>query len=161
LASNLLVEHYEKSKEDSMLNEEQFSGKWKEIKGGIRNLWGRITDDELDQMKGNLSEVSGLVEERYGETKEDIKEKLTHLMSSFDNDTDKNISPDVTSYERSPLGTRTAESSQKQDSDINTRSEERKAFDSRTYERSQDGNSNYSGANPNREDFDSDRNARH
>jgi uncharacterized protein YjbJ (UPF0337 family) len=158
-----------------MLNEQQFEGKWKEIKGGIQNLWGRITDDELEQIKGNITEVSGLVEEKYGETKDEIKQKLTHLMESFDNDTDKNISPDVSSYERSPVETRTAETSQKQDSDIKTRTPERKKFDEKTYEASQEGESNYSGSNPGRsgfgvnsnegnstlKDFDSDRNARH
>lgn len=165
-----------------MLNEQQFEGKWTEIKGGIRNLWGKITDDELEQIKGNITEVSGLVEEKYGETKEEIKQKLTNLMNSFDNDSDKNISPDVSSYERSPLQTRTSETSQRQDSDINTRSPERKEFDEKTFEASRSGNSNYSGANPGRsgfgpasdttdstlkernvniDDFDADRNARH
>jgi uncharacterized protein YjbJ (UPF0337 family) len=150
-----------------MLNQEQFNGKWNEIKGGIRNLWGKISDDELEQIKGNITEVSGLVEEKYGETKAEIKQKLDALMDSFDNDSDKNINPDVSSYERSPLGFRTTEASQKQDSDIRTRSEERDEFDERTFEATKEGDSNYSGANPNRtsisnvEDFDKDRNARH
>lgn len=153
-----------------MLNQQQFEGKWTEIKGGIRNLWGKITDDELEQFKGNITEVTGLVEEKYGETKEEIRQKLDRLMESFDNETDKNISPDVSSYERSPLGVRTSETSQLQDRDRIPTSPERKTFDERTYERSQDGDSNYSGANPNRssfgvgkdiQDFDSDRNARH
>jgi uncharacterized protein YjbJ (UPF0337 family) len=162
-----------------MLNEEQFNGKWNEIKGGIRNLWGKITDDELEQIKGNITEVTGLVEEKYGETKEDIKQKLSRLMESFDNDTDKNISPDKSSFARSPVDNmaseaRTTEISQRQDSDINTRSPERAAFDEKTFEASQEGESNYSGANPGRsgfgperqrktntDNFDADRNARH
>jgi uncharacterized protein YjbJ (UPF0337 family) len=148
-----------------MLNEEQFQGKWSEIKGAIRNVWGKITDDELEQVKGNLIEVSGLVEDKYGETKEEIRGKLSNLMKSFDNDTDKNISPDISSYQRSPTGTRTSETSQKQDSDIKTRSNERKEFDEKTFQASKEGDSNYSGANPGRleniRDFDADKNARH
>ena len=85
-----------------MLNENQINAKWTEIKGGIRNLWGRITDDELEQIKGNLTEVMGLVEEKYSETKEEIKAKYDRLLDSFDNDSDKDISPDVSSYERRP-----------------------------------------------------------
>lgn len=148
-----------------MLNQEQFNGKWNEIKGGIRNLWGKLTDDEIESVKGNLTEVTGLVQRKYGDTKEEIKAKFDQLMDSFDNDTDKNISADVASYERSPLGVRTSQTSQNQDSDIKTRSPERENFDRRTYEATKEGDSNYSGANPNREsiksDFDSDRNARH
>ena len=87
-----------------MLNQEQFEAKWKEIKGGIRNLWGKITDDELEQYKGNLSEITGLVEERYNESKHDIKTKMQHLFESFDNETDKGVSPDHPSFMRSPLG---------------------------------------------------------
>ncbi len=86
-----------------MLNEQQFERNWPEIKGGIRNLWGKISDQELESVKGDLAEVTGLVEEKYGETKDEIKLKLKNLMDSFDNDTDKNISPDVSSYGRSPL----------------------------------------------------------
>lgn len=153
-----------------MLNEQQFEGKWTEIKGGIRNLWGKLTDDELEQVKGNLMEVTGLVEAKYGETKEEIRQKLHSLMDSFDNDTDKNITPDAASFERSPLGVRTSEESQKQDTDRRPMSSERKAFDGKTYEATTNGESNYSGANPGRsgfgigkniEDFDKDRNARH
>jgi uncharacterized protein YjbJ (UPF0337 family) len=148
-----------------MLNQEQFEGKWTEIKGGIRNLWGKLTDDEIEGVKGNVQEVTGLVERKYGDTKEEIKAKLDQLMDSFDNDTDKQISPDVASYQRSPLADRTSQTSQLQDSDVKTRSPERAEFDRKTYEASKKGDSNYSGANPNREqinsDFDSDRNARH
>jgi uncharacterized protein YjbJ (UPF0337 family) len=86
-----------------MLTSEQFNGRWKEIKGGIRNLWGKITDDEIDQTKGDLTQLSGIVEQRYSETKEEIKNKYDQLMASFDNDTDKDIDPDVSSYHRKPI----------------------------------------------------------
>lgn len=142
-----------------MLNEEQFRGKWNEIKGGIRNLWGRISDDELEQYKGNITKVTGLVEERYGETKREIKSKLDRLMESFDNDTDKNISLDRTSYERSPIEDRTSAQSQLEDdvADYTTRSKERSEFENKTFSASHEEvddpqhHSNYSGANPGRE----------
>lgn len=150
-----------------MLNQEQILRNWFEIKGGVRNLWARVTDEELDQVKGNIYEVTPIVERKYGETKAEIKEKLDQLMSSFDNDTDRGITPDVSSFERSPL---TAEESQNKDSDIHTRSPERAAFDKKTFNKTMeevnhpDQHSNYNGANPGRssiQDFDSDKNARH
>lgn len=154
-----------------MFDQEQIRGKWNDIKGGIRNLWGRITDEELNEMQGNLTEVSGLVEERYGETKEEIKKKLDQLMDSFDNDTDKNISFNQSSYQRSPLTDRTSAQSQLQDEadDYLTRSEEREEFEKKTYDASKEArldaqnHSNYSGANPGRERLKdrSEQNARH
>lgn len=84
------------------MNEDQIKGKWKEIKGGVRNLWGNITEDELEQTKGNMTSISGIIQKKYGETKEAVKEKLDDLMASFDNDTDKtNFSTD--SYQRRPV----------------------------------------------------------
>lgn len=86
-----------------MFNEQQYEAKWREIKGGIRNLWGNLSDSEIENAKGNLYELSPLLEDRYNESKSSIREKLQKLMESFDNDTDKNLDPDVSSYHRSPV----------------------------------------------------------
>lgn len=85
-----------------MLSESQHEAKWNEIKSGVRNLWGRLSEEEVEAAKGNLTELSTKIEDRYNESKETIKEKFEALMDSFDNDTDKNISPDRTSYHRRP-----------------------------------------------------------
>ena len=86
-----------------MFNEDQIKGKWTEFKGGIRNLWGRITDDDLEMTKGNSMKISGLIQNKYGETKEVVKEKLDKLLDSFDNETDKHPK-DIgsSSYKRNP-----------------------------------------------------------
>jgi len=116
-----------------MLNQDQINGKWVEIKGGVRNLWGKITDDELEKIKGNIQSVSGIVQEKYGESKESISHKLETLMNSFDNETDKSlkINDGESSFERNPTKVRTAQTSQLQDTmqDMKTRSPERTAFD--------------------------------
>ena len=73
LARNM---HHERrqviTKEDDMLNEEMIKGKWKEIKGEIKTLWGKLTDDELDKTSGNLESIAGIIQQRYGNKKEDI-----------------------------------------------------------------------------------------
>lgn len=116
-----------------MLNQEQINGKWTEIKGGVRNLWRDIPEEELDQAKGNIQSVSGIVQQHYNETKESIKKKLDTLMDTFDNETDKSLqlNDGEASYQRNPTAVRTSQVSQNQDStqDINTRSPERAKFD--------------------------------
>jgi uncharacterized protein YjbJ (UPF0337 family) len=87
-----------------MLNKNQFKAKWKEIRGGLRNIWGNLTDEELDQTDGNLTSIAQLVQTKYDESKDSIKEKLDLLMDSFDNDTDKGIIGKETSFERGPDG---------------------------------------------------------
>lgn len=68
------------------MNENILKGKWKEIKGEIVRSWGKITEDELEQTKGDLTKISGLVQQKYGETQESVRERLNTFV--------KNIKPD-------------------------------------------------------------------
>lgn len=63
-------------KTDFVLNEENMKGKWKEAKGEIQKLWGKLTDDELEQAKGDMTALSGIIQQRYGESKESVQTKL-------------------------------------------------------------------------------------
>ncbi len=65
------------------INEEILKGKWREIKGEIQKVWGKIKDDELEQTKGDLSSIAGLVQQKYGEGKSEFREKLSRLMERF------------------------------------------------------------------------------
>lgn len=123
-----------------MLNDHQIEAKWTEIKGGVRNLWGKITEEDLESIHGNLRAISTIVEEKYGESKDTIKNKLEKLMNSFDNDTDKGVTPDESSFERNPTKIRTAEKSQTQDlnREPKTRSPERKKFDEQMLQEKED-----------------------
>ncbi len=68
------------------MNENIFKGKWKEVKGEIVKSWGRLTDDELEQTKGDFSKIAGLVQQKYGETQESVRDRLNSFV--------KNIRPD-------------------------------------------------------------------
>lgn len=87
-----------------MLTQEQINGKWPEIRAGVRNLWGELSEDEIDQYKQNLFSLSSLVLEKYRETNQDIHKKIEKLLDSFDNDTDKSLklNDGESSYERNP-----------------------------------------------------------
>ncbi len=62
-----------------MFNESDFKGKWNEVKGEILSFWGKVTEDELEKTKGNLVSIVGLIQQRYGEEKDIIQEKLSQL----------------------------------------------------------------------------------
>jgi len=90
-------------REVAMLNEDILKGKWVEFRGGVRNLWGQITDDEIDETKGSFSKLTGLIQQKYGESKESINQKLDRLQDSFDNETDMaDHDTAESSYQRNP-----------------------------------------------------------
>lgn len=76
--------NYKNQNNEYSLNEDIIKGKWKDVKGGVRKLWGKITDDELEQAKGDLISISGIIQQRYGENKESIKTKMNNLLRGFD-----------------------------------------------------------------------------
>ena len=65
------------------MNQDTISGKWKEIKGEIRNQWGKLTDDELESTKGNMGAIHGLIQQRYGDAKESSSDKLSNIFTRF------------------------------------------------------------------------------
>ena len=66
-----------------MMNENIFKGKWREFKGHVQNSWGKLTDDELEETRGDMNKISGLVQSRYGLAQEKIKEKINSFLSSM------------------------------------------------------------------------------
>ena len=48
------------------MNEDVFGGLWKQLKGQVRQQWGKLTDDDLETIGGSKDEVIGRIQERYG-----------------------------------------------------------------------------------------------
>lgn len=75
------------------MNPNILKGKWKEIKGEIVKSWGKITEDELEQTKGDLAKIAGIVQQKYGETQESIRERLNRFVKNVKTE-NKNEQPD-------------------------------------------------------------------
>ncbi|SEK20526.1 CsbD family protein [Pacificibacter marinus] len=58
------------------MNWDQIKGEWKTVKGKARSKWGELTDDELDQVAGDREQLEGLIQKRYGKTKEAAKKDV-------------------------------------------------------------------------------------
>jgi uncharacterized protein YjbJ (UPF0337 family) len=52
------------------MNKDELQGKWLQIRGAVKTQWGKLTNDDLDQVNGNLERLVGLVQERYGYARE-------------------------------------------------------------------------------------------
>jgi len=58
------------------LNEDVFKGKWKELRGQVKEWWGKLTDDELEQAGGIADQIVGLLQQKYGYTREHAVEEF-------------------------------------------------------------------------------------
>ncbi|MBI5843678.1 MAG: CsbD family protein [Deltaproteobacteria bacterium] len=61
------------------MNQDQAKGKWNQIKGRAKKAWGELTDDDFIKAEGSLDKLYGIIQERFGDTKEAIKAKLDKL----------------------------------------------------------------------------------
>jgi uncharacterized protein YjbJ (UPF0337 family) len=64
------------------MNRDILAGKWKEMKGRVKEQWGKITDDELDRAEGKADQLVGLLQQRYGYTREKAEEEYDRFLQS-------------------------------------------------------------------------------
>jgi uncharacterized protein YjbJ (UPF0337 family) len=57
------------------MNNDVFEGKWKQLRGQVKEWWGKLTDDDLDKVDGKLDRFLGLLQEKYGYTREQAEEE--------------------------------------------------------------------------------------
>jgi uncharacterized protein YjbJ (UPF0337 family) len=58
------------------MNADQMKGKWKQIKGSVKERWGKLTDDDLDVIDGQHDQLIGKVQERYGIAREAAQKQV-------------------------------------------------------------------------------------
>ena len=55
---------------------DKISGKWKQFRGDVRTKWGKLTDDDLEQIAGQRDKLVGKIQERYGIAKEEANKQI-------------------------------------------------------------------------------------
>jgi uncharacterized protein YjbJ (UPF0337 family) len=64
------------------MSDDIFKGKWKQLRGQVQQKWGDLTNDDLDRMQGAQTEFEGLLQERYGYTKERAKQEVNDFLKA-------------------------------------------------------------------------------
>ena len=49
--------------------QDRIQGNWKQLSGGVQHEWGKLTHNDVEQIKGDVEMLAGMIEERYGVTK--------------------------------------------------------------------------------------------
>lgn len=58
------------------MNEDQFKGKWNQVKGKLKKKYGELTDDDLKYAEGNSDELLGRLQEKTGKAKKELIEEI-------------------------------------------------------------------------------------
>lgn len=65
------------------MNKDIFEGKWEEVKGKMKQAWGKLTDDDFKVIEGAHEEVFGKLQKHYGYTKDQAQKAVKDFQDSF------------------------------------------------------------------------------
>lgn len=58
------------------MNSDTIKGSWKELKGKAQAKWGKLTDDQLDQVEGNRAQLAGAIQKSYGVARDEAEKQV-------------------------------------------------------------------------------------
>jgi uncharacterized protein YjbJ (UPF0337 family) len=64
-------------------NRDVLIGKWKQVRGQVKQFWGKLTDNDLDRISGRFDELVGLLQERYGHTREQAQKEVERFIEKL------------------------------------------------------------------------------
>jgi len=64
------------------MNKDTLSGDWKNLKGKIKEKWGKLTDDDIDVIEGRRDQLTGAIQKRYGLAKDKANQEIDEFKKS-------------------------------------------------------------------------------
>jgi uncharacterized protein YjbJ (UPF0337 family) len=58
------------------MNHDRIEGNWKQVKGKVKEQWGKLTDDDLDVIAGKRDQLLGRIQERHGIAKDEAEKQV-------------------------------------------------------------------------------------
>ena len=59
-----------------MMNKDEVGGNWKQVKGKVKEQWGKLTDDDMTVIEGKRDQLVGKIQERYGYAKDQAEKEV-------------------------------------------------------------------------------------
>ncbi|MBE0671036.1 MAG: CsbD family protein [Anaerolineales bacterium] len=66
------------------MNQDIIEGKWKQMRGEAKAWWGKLTDDDLDRAAGKFEVLAGLLQEKYGYSREKAANEIDKRVTEFE-----------------------------------------------------------------------------
>ena len=58
------------------MTEDTLKGQWTQLKGAVREQWGKLTNDDLDQIQGKGEQLVGKIQQRYGIARDEAQKQV-------------------------------------------------------------------------------------
>ena len=75
------------------MNKDEFEGKWKQIRSQAKVWWGKLTNDDLDRAAGKLEAFTGLLQEKYGYTRQYATAEIEKRVTEYEATTNRKTQP--------------------------------------------------------------------
>ena len=75
------------------MNKDILEGQWKQIRGEAKAWWGKLTDNDLDRAAGKFDVLAGLLQEKYGYTRQHAAVEIDKRVTAFEAGLKKTTEP--------------------------------------------------------------------
>jgi uncharacterized protein YjbJ (UPF0337 family) len=65
------------------MNQDRTAGAWHQIKGKVKEQWGKLTDDDLTQLQGKGEQLAGKLQERYGMARDEAERQAKEFRNRY------------------------------------------------------------------------------
>lgn len=64
------------SAKEISVNKDTIEGNWKQLKGKVKEQWGKLTDDDFDVIAGKRDQLLGRIQERHGVSRDEAEKQI-------------------------------------------------------------------------------------
>lgn len=72
------------STREVFLNRDMLEGRWTDLKGKVRERWGKLTDDDLDKIAGKRDQLIGTIQQKYGEARDQAAKQVSDFEATLE-----------------------------------------------------------------------------
>ena len=65
------------------MSQKIIKGQWKELRGRMKEWWGKLTDDDVSRIDGNQEKLIGALQQRYGYAKDRAMTEIGRRIDEF------------------------------------------------------------------------------
>ncbi len=68
------------------MNTDWMEGNWNIVKGKVKEKWGKLTDDDLDVIRGKRDQLIGAIQKRYGYAREQAEREADEFQRELEHE---------------------------------------------------------------------------